>query len=398
MQQVLNQVGYLSDAQKLSLEALVQIHLACQLGQYRSWPHAVTMVGCTPGAQAAVLPTCPPPDPNERERQSRRKRIAELKKLPVEQRWSEVAALFQRWQQQPQPPVLPPSPPISESQLSRSNRRVLPTFWSELVEVVVAEVTAAIGPAEMPGVGPVRAVDATVFSLPSSCQWATFRKEWNAVKVLAEYDVITALVQTPIITKGVVHEAKTFRKRPKEPGVTYLFDRGFLDYAEFDEHCRRGVYFVTRCKENTVIAPLTSYPVPSGSNVVADQEVVLGGENSHMQHSVRLITVQLDDGSCLRLITNRFDLPAATIALLYRHRWQIELFFRWLKHHFKTLRCFGRSEPAIHAQIYAACLAHTLLVFRYHQLGYRGSLLQFSRHVTAGLFAPVDPSWEKAAA
>lgn len=399
VQELLTEAGWLSQALKLSLKELIQLHLATQLGGYESWPDVTSRIGNTPGAQETVLPSCPPLHADERDRRYLRKQVAEVKKLPPEKRWAEVTALLQRLEQQPQIPAsLQPTDPISTSQLTRSNRRIPSAFWKKLIDAVLAEITPAIGPAELPTVGPVRAIDATTFSLPPSAQWATFRDASKAVKVLADYDVVTALVKAPLLTTGVVHEAKAVRKLPRDPGVTYLWDRGFLDFAEYDQLCRRGVYFVTRCKDNTVIAPLNSYSLPADSNVMADQEVVLGGGTSRMEHSLRLVTVQMDDGTCFRLITNRFDLPAETIAKLYRLRWHIELFFRWLKHHFKTLRFFGRSEPAVYAQIAAAFLAHMLLLYRYRQLGYRGGLLKFSRHVAARLFAPVDSAWVRAVA
>lgn len=177
----------------------------------------------------------------------------------------------------------------------------------------------------MPDVGTVRAVDASLFRVPPSFAWAKYQDDIQAAKILVEYDVVTAQVQAPILTEGSVHEVRTVRTLPKQPDTTYLWDRGFWSFADFDDYCHRGIYFVTRSKENTLMASLTAYPVAPGSSVVADQEVVLGAGAKRMEHSVRLVTVRGEDGSQVQLVTNRFDLPAHVIGQLYRHRWQIEL-------------------------------------------------------------------------
>lgn len=297
-----------------------------------------------PEAQQSVLPACPPLTADQAELKRRRHLLASLKRLPTAERWSQLVTTAEGFRNEPGPESDSCSTPrpISVSQLSRTNQRIPAAVWKDLIEVVLAEVASDTGIGEMADVGRVRTVDASLFRVPSSFKWAKYQEELQAAKILVEYDVVTALVQAPILTEGSVHEATTVRTLPKQPGTTYLWDRGFWSFTDFDEYCHKGIYFVTRCKENTVIAPLTSYPVPPGSNAVADQEVVLGRGVHRMEHSVRLVTVRGEDGTPFQLVTNRFDLPAHVIGQLYRHRWQIELFFRWLKHHFRTLR-FLRS-------------------------------------------------------
>lgn len=262
----------------------------------------------------------------------------------------------------------------------------------------MTEVSTALDVAEMPKVGPVRAVDATMFWLTPSFRWARYWREAKAIKLLVDYDVVTALVHAPTLTEGYKHDSHVARGHRKQPGTTYLIDRGFWSLREFDQYCHDGVHFVTRFKVNTVLTHLTSYPVPKGSDVIADAEVLFGQGKNRMQHALRLVTVRGKDGKPADIVTNRFDLPAQVIGRLYPRRWQIELFFRWLKHHFRRTRFFGKSPQAVYAQIAAAFLAHILLVYRYRQLGYRGSLLEFARRVAGGLFAPVPPAWARATA
>lgn len=399
VRRVLGGTDFLACAQKLDLQAFLQMHLVAQLQRYDSWHHTVAMMGAVPFAQETILPLCPPPSPDQEELKRRRQQIARLKRYPPQERWGKtVTALAQFRQQTPPPTDLSPPRPISVSQLSRANRRVPVSFWKDLIDAVLAVVTPEMGNPQMPGVGPVRAVDASLFRVPSTFPWARYQKEIQAVKIVVEYDVVTTLVQAPWLTEGYVHDDRAARHLPKQPGTTYIRDRGFWHFAELDRECRQGIYFVTRCKANTVAARLRSNPVSPGSNVLADEEVVIGKGAKRMEHSVRLITVVTEDGSLLRLVTNRFDLPAEVIAHLYRCRWHIELFFRWLKHHFRTRRFFGRSREAVYAQIAAAFVVHILLVYRQRQLGYRGSLLDFARHVSAGPFSPVPTAWAQIAA
>ncbi len=396
---VLKAADFLCRARMLDLESFLRTHLVSQLQQFGSWHHAVTALASIPAAQPLVLPACPPLTAEQEERKRRRHQIAHLKNLPSGERWHPLVRTIQGWHSGPaETTATAIVKPISVSQLSRANQQIPSSLWKGLIEAVLAAVSPAMGCGEMPDVGPVRAIDASLFRVSSSFAWARYQPELQAAKILVEYDVVTALVQAPILTEGRVHEATTVRTLPKQPGTTYLWDRGFWSFADFDDYCRRGVYFVTRCKENTVVAPLTAYPVPAHSSIVADEEVVIGNGVKRMEHSVRLVTVRGEDDSTFRLVTNRFDLPAHVISSLYRNRWRIELFFRWLKHYFPTRRFFGQSQEAVYAQIAAAFIAHILLVHRHRQLGYRGSLLEFARCVAAQLFAPVPTAWLQATA
>ena len=305
----------------------------------------MTAIASTPAAQPIVLPACPPPTAEQEERKHRRQQIARLKRLPSGERWDPLVTTFPSWHNRPPSGTTATAiaKPISVSQLSRANQQIPPSLWKGLIDAVLATVSPAMGSGEMPDVGPVRAIDASIFRVPASFQWARFRSELQAAKILVEYDVVTALVQPPTLSEGCVHEAGTVRTLPKHPGTTYLWDRGFWSFADFDDYCQRKIYFVTRCREDTAIARLTAYPVPAHSGIIADEEVVIGMRVHRMEHSVRLVTARGEAGRPFGLVTNRFDLPAAVISTLYRNRWQIELFFRWLKHHFPTRRFFGQS-------------------------------------------------------
>jgi len=394
---VLQAVDSLSHAQKLDLQSYLRLHLASQLQRFDSWPHAVTAIGSAAEAQQSVLPACPPLTADQEELKCRRQAISSLKRLPTRERWDALVTTAARFREVLliEAGALSTPKPISVSQLSRTHQRIPESFWERLIEAVLAEITPAMAPGAMPDVGPVRAVDASVFRVPESFHWATYKDGLQAAKILVEYDVVSGLVKAPILTAGSVHEVLTIRTLPKQPGTTYLVDRGFWAFSDFDDYCRDKIYFVTRCKENTQIARLTSYSVPVDSDVITDEEVVLGTGTNRMEHSVRMITVRGEGDTLVQLITNRFDLTAHMVGELYRHRWQIELFFRWLKHHFKTLHFFGHTRQAVYAQIAAAFLAHILLVHRYRQLRYRGGLLEFARRVEVGLFAPVPLAWTR---
>jgi IS4 transposase len=212
--------------------------------------------------------------------------------------------------------------------------------------------------------GIVKIIDSTTMSLClNKYKWATFRKSKAGVKLhlrvtFADPDHVypDKAVVTP--AKPADHTQMDFLI--DETDATYLMDRGYLDYGKYDNYCSNGIRFVSRLKNNAVIEEVEELPVASGSKILRDVKVVLGKDKKRMTHVLRMIETTDDKGNLVRIITNRFDLTADEIGDLYRSRWQIESFFRWVKQHLKLTRFYGTSEQAVINQIWICLIAYCL--------------------------------------
>ena len=212
----------------------------------------------------------------------------------------------------------------------------------------------------------VRLIDATSLRLSDTlCGWAGFSVGYAAVKLHLVYDPQAECPTYFAVTPARVNDIVEAKKMPIEPGATYVFDLGFYDFgwwAELDESdCR----FVTRLKDNSPVtvletAPVTDPAILSDRRVRLTQRLAYSRKNPY-QKTVREIIVRRDEGKTLRLLTNDLEAPAAAIAELYRTRWQIELFFKWVKQNLRIKRFLGTSENAVRIQIVTALIAYLLI-------------------------------------
>ena len=139
-------------------------------------------------------------------------------------------------------------------------------------------------------------------------------------------------------------------------------DRGYLDYGKYDDFCAKGIRFVSRLKNNAIIEEIEEVPVPEDSRIRRDVRVILGKGKKRMTSVLRMIETTDEQGNEVRIITNRFDLSVDEIGDLYRSRWQIETFFRWVKQHLKLTRFYGTSQNAVMNQIWTCLIAYCLLL------------------------------------
>jgi IS4 transposase len=164
-----------------------------------------------------------------------------------------------------------------------------------------------------------------------------------------------------------------------ETGATYVFDRGYLDYKKYDQYCLEGTFFVTRLKDNAIIESLSEFPIEKDSVVLRDRMVRIGKGDKQMENALRLIETTDLKGKRIRIITNRFDLTAEEISDLYRNRWKIETFFRWVKQHLKLTRFYGEEENAVWNQILICLIAYCLMLLMKLELKTTKTLLELSR-------------------
>lgn len=282
---------------------------------------------------------------------------------------------------------------ISFSQISRVNSDRDTDVFKMIFEATLAKLKKHNGIRIVPGNwGILKVLDSTIVRLCITLfPWANYRDKTAAVKVHTLYDVLLGCPENIVMTEGIIHDKEKMKTFITEPGITYLFDRAYIDYKEYDRYCKDGIFFISRLKKNAIIKVLNENAVTKGSTVLSDKEVILGCQSTQMQHSVRIIQV-IDSSSkeLFYIVTNRFDLTAEEIAQIYRLRWTIETFFKWIKQHLKIKKFFGTSFNAVLNQIYSALILFCLLRLMHILVGIQYDFLKMVRLITNGPWNPVS--------
>jgi IS4 transposase len=215
-------------------------------------------------------------------------------------------------------------------------------------------------------------LDATVVDLCLSLfPWATFRRTKAGVKLHTLLDLRGNIPSFIRITNATVHDVNILDELVPEPGSYYVMDRGYLDFARLYRFEQEQAFFLIRAKSNLRCHRLYSRPVDKATGLICDQTVVLDGYCSGKGYPEKLRRVRYfdaDEDRRLTFLTNNFTLPALTIAQLYRRRWQIELFFKWIKQHLRIKAFYGTSSNAIHIQIWTAITIYVLVALVKKQL------------------------------
>jgi len=232
-------------------------------------------------------------------------------------------------------------------------------------------------------------MDATVISLCLSLYpWAKFRTKKGAVKMHTLLDFNGTLPAFVVITDGKTHDSHTAWNPPVEPGSIVVFDRAYLDYAMLYHYEKKGVFFVTRLKKNSRWRRVGSRKANRKKGVTCDQDIRITGSCAHKYpETLRRIRLKADDGNTYEFLTNRFDLSAATIADIYKARWDIETFFRWIKQNLKIKSYLGTSKNAVFTQIWIAICAYLMLSYHKFVSGSRMALSRFSSLIQLYIFS-----------
>ena len=219
--------------------------------------------------------------------------------------------------------------------------------------------------------GNVYAFDSTTIDLCLSVfWWAKFRKHKGGIKVHTLYDVETQVPAFFHITEAAVHDSKVMSVIPYETGSYYVFDRGYNDFKQLYRIEEIGSYFIIRAKKNLQYRVL-KWKRRMPENVLSDAEIELTGYYPSKDYPKRLRLVRYHDPEQNRdfmFLTNAMSLTSLQIANLYKNRWQVELFFKWLKQHLKIKKFWGASENAVRIQIYCAICAYCLVAIAQHDL------------------------------
>ncbi len=236
----------------------------------------------------------------------------------------------------------------------------------------------------------IYALDSTTIDLCLSLfPWAHFRKNKGAVKMHTLLDVRGSIPTLVNITHGKVHDVNILDTLPLEAGSIYVMDRGYLDFARLHTIHLAGAFFVTRAKHNTQLRRLYSHPVEKSTGVQCDQTVIPRGLQSKKDYPGQLRRIRYFDAEqnrSLVFLSNHFTLPALTISDTYRCRWQVELFFKWIKQHLRIKKFYGNSENAVKTQIWIAISVYVLVAIVKKRLNRENSLYTILQILSVTLF------------
>ena len=224
----------------------------------------------------------------------------------------------------------------------------------------------------------VYALDATTIDLCLSLfDWAPFRSTKAAVKMHTLLDLRGAIPAFIYISDGKMHEVKVLDFMPVEAGAFYVMDRGYLDFARLYNLHQAGAFFVTRATRGMNARRVYSSQTDRTTGVVCDQKIALNGFYVSKDYPIHLRRIRYkdpDSGKTLVFLTNNMTLPPLIIAALYKRRWQVELFFKWIKQHLRIKRFLGTGENAVKTQIWSAVSTYTLIAIVRKELHLDASL------------------------
>jgi hypothetical protein len=236
----------------------------------------------------------------------------------------------------------------------------------------------------------VYALDSTTIDLCLNLfPWARFRRAKAAVKLHTLLDLRGSIPTFISISPGKQADVRVLDELVLEPGAFYVMDRGYVDFQRLYGFVLAAAFFVTRCKTNLQFNRLESRPVDSATGVRSDQMIWLRNPSSiqHYPDKLRRIHyVDAETGKSLVFLTNNFALPALTIALLYKNRWQVELFFKWIKQHLRIKHFYGTTDNAVKTQIWISICVYVLVAIVKKQLESERSLYSILQILSVNVF------------
>jgi Domain of unknown function (DUF4372)/Transposase DDE domain len=236
----------------------------------------------------------------------------------------------------------------------------------------------------------VYALDSTTIDLCLSlCPWAPFQRSRGAIKLHTLLDLRSSIPSFIRITHGRISDVSTLDEILFDPGAFYVLDRGYLHFERLYKIQQASAFFVTRAGKNTQCARTQSRPVDKSTGLRCDQTIRLTGVDTHRTYPLPLRRIRYVDAETAKrlvFLTNHFGLAPLTIAQLYRSRWRIELFFRWIKQHLRIKAFYGHSENAVRTQIWTAVAVYVLVAIARKRLGLGISLSTFLQVLSVSVF------------
>ena len=282
---------------------------------------------------------------------------------------------------------------VRRSTLADANESRDWRIWSDLVAVLIRRARKLyLGDAVL-GVE----LDNTVYALDSSTidlclslfSWAPFRATKAAIKLHTLLDLRGAIPAFIHISDGKLHDVNVLDMLVIEAGAFYVMDRGYVDFARLHALHQAGAFFVTRAKSPMAARRVYSAATDRSTGIISDQQVMLNGHYSakkYPQHLRRIRFKDPESGKTLVFLTNHMALPALTIAALYKSRWQVELFFKWIKQHLRIKHFMGNSENAVKTQVWCAVATYVLIAIVKKELQLDASLYTCLQILSVSVF------------
>ncbi len=291
--------------------------------------------------------------------------------------------------------------PVKRSTLADANERRDWRIYAEQAQRLITQARALYvdEPFGVDLSDTVYALDTTTIDLWLSVfPWAPFRTTKAAIKLHTLLDLRGNIPSFIHISDGKLHEVNVLDQLMPEPGAFYIMDRGFLDFERLHRFHSAGSFFVIRAKANLKVRRRYSQAVDRSTGLICDQSVILTGYYSHKGYEDPLRRIRFKDpktGKTLVFLTNNFTLPALTITELYRCRWQVELFFKWIKQHLRIKTFYGTSENAVKTQIWTAVSVYVLVAIIKKRLNLDASLYTLLQVFSVTLFEkiPLNPGF-----
>ena len=282
--------------------------------------------------------------------------------------------------------------PVRRSTLADANERRNWRIYAELAQRLMLQArklyaTESFG-IDLDGVA--YALDSTTIDLCLSLfPWAHFRSTKSAIKMHTLLDLRGSIPAFIRVTTGDRHDVNILDEILIEPGAYYVMDRGYMDFFRLHRIHLAGAFFVTRARSDQRLRRVYSSLVDKPSGIMADQIVSLEVFRTHRDYPSHLRRIRFHDpetGKRLVFLTNQFTLPATTICALYKSRWRVELFFKWIKQHLRIKAFYGTTENAVKTQIWIAVSVYLLVAIVRKRLQLPGSLYTFLQVLSVSLF------------
>jgi len=282
--------------------------------------------------------------------------------------------------------------PIRRSTLADANESRDWRIYADFAQRLIAQARALYASEDL-GLelsNTVYALDSTTIDLCLSVfPWAHFRTTKAAVKMHTLLDLKGSIPSFIHVSDGKLHDVHALDLLEMEAGAIYVMDRGYVDFARLHALHLAGAFFVTRAKSNMKWHRVYSMPTDRTTGIICDQRIVLDGFYTQREYPAQLRRVRFNDpdtGKTLDFLTNQMTLSAATICALYKNRWQVELFFKWIKQHLRIKRFFGTSENAVKTQIWIAVSVYVLVAIVKKKLQLDASLYTLLQILSVTLF------------
>ena len=290
------------------------------------------------------------------------------------------------------------SSPVKRSTRADANESRDWRIWSDLAALLIRRARKLYA-GDALDVG----LDNTVYALDSSTvdlclslfEWAPFRSTKAAIKLHTLLDLRGAIPAFIHISDGKLHDVNVLDMLTFEAGAFYVMDRGYVDFERLYALHQAGAFFVTRAKSPMDARRVYSTPTERDTGVICDQRVMLNGYYSARKYPEHLRRIRFKDpesGKSLVFLTNNTTLPALTIAALYKSRWQVELFFKWIKQHLRIKKFLGTSENAVKTQIWCAVSTYVLIAIVKKELQLNASLYTCLQILSVSVFEKTEIS------